>query len=96
MPDINRMLIRLFSLWNLDDTQQGVLMGVVGEDEYAGVLLLQIHAMLRLLYPNHPVRYDWVMRSNSRLDGARPIDIMLGAPSGIQQIRDLLKAQLLR
>ncbi|ELB2861400.1 DUF2384 domain-containing protein [Vibrio alginolyticus] len=90
------MLIRLFSLWNLDDTQQAVLMGLVGEDEYAGVLLLQIHAMLRLLYPNHPVRYDWVMRSNSHLDGARPIDIMLGGASGILQIRDLIKIQLLR
>ncbi len=96
MPDINRMLIRLFSLWNLDKAQQTVLTDLVGEDEYVGVLLLQIHAMLRLMYPNHPVRYDWVMRSNSRLDGVRPIDIMLGGPSGIQQIRDLLKTQLLR
>ncbi len=96
MPDINRMLIRLFSLWNLDKAQQTVLTDLVGEDEYVGVLLLQIHAMLRLMYPNHPVRYDWVMRSNSRLDGVRPIDIMLGGSSGIQQIRDLLKIQLLR
>ncbi|MEZ9919684.1 antitoxin Xre/MbcA/ParS toxin-binding domain-containing protein [Vibrio breoganii] len=96
MPDINRMLTRLFSLWNLDDTQQIVLTGIVGEDEYVSILLLQIHAMLGLLYPNHPVRYDWVMRSNRCLGGARPIDVMLGGASGIQQIRDLLKVQLLR
>lgn len=96
MPDINRMLMRLFSLWNLDNTHRTVLMSIVGEDEYAGILLLQIHVMLRLLYPNHPVRYGWVLRYNSHLYGSRPIDIMLGGVSGIQQVSDLLRIQVLR
>lgn len=96
MSDINRMLIRLFGLWNLDDGQQAVLMGVVGKNEYAGVLLLQIHAMLKLSYPDHPARYDWVLRSNARLGGTRPIDVMLSDTNGIEKIRNFLKVQLLR
>ncbi len=96
MRDIHRMVIRLFRLWSLDDTQQIILLGIIDEDESVNVTLVQIHVMLRLLYPNHPARYEWVMRSNTRLDGARPIDIMLGGVSGIHQIRNLLKIQLLR
>lgn len=96
MADINKMVLRLFGLWRLDNTAQSILLGIIDEDESVNIALLQIHAMLKLLYPDHPARYDWVLRSNSRLGGAMPIDIMLRGASGIQQIRDLLKIQLLR
>lgn len=96
MTDIHKMVLRLFSLWGLDDSQQSVLLGIVNVDKSAKASLLQIHAMLRLMYPNHPLRYEWVTRYNSRLDGSRPIDIMLTGASGIEQIRKSLEVQLLR
>lgn len=96
MADIHKMVLRLFRLWSLDDNQQSILLAILDEDEYLNILLLQIHAMLRLLYPNHPLRYEWITRSNSKLGGYRPIDIIISGSEGVQQVNKLLRIELLR
>ncbi|MEZ9762165.1 antitoxin Xre/MbcA/ParS toxin-binding domain-containing protein [Vibrio splendidus] len=52
--------------------------------------------MLRLLYPEHPLRYEWVMRGNTRINGDRPIDVMLTGSEGIMRVNKVLRGQLIR
>lgn len=96
MTDTHKMIAKLFSHWGLGDKQQSSLFGIIADDERTTMLLLQIHAMLRLLYPNHPLRYEWITCSNKKLNGEKPIDIMLRGSGGIQQISKMLRHQLLR
>ncbi len=96
MTDTQKMIAKLFSHWGLGETQQSSLFGIIADDKSTVMLVLQIHVMLRLSYPNHPLRYKWITCSNKKLNGERPIDIMLRGSGGIQQISKMLRHQLLR
>ncbi len=96
MTNTHKMISRLFEQWELDDTQKSTLLAMIDDDGSTAMLLLQIHAMLRLLYPDPPLRYEWVMLGNRELSGARPIDLMLAGSEGIRKIDKTLRMQLQR
>jgi hypothetical protein len=96
MASTHKMISKLFGHWGLDGTQQSTLFDTIAEDESTAMALLQIHTTLRLLYPNHSLRYEWITCCNRKLNGDRPIDIMLRGSEGIQQINKMLRHQLLR
>lgn len=96
MTNTHQMISRLFEHWRLDATQRTTLFAMIAEDESIAMVLLQTHAMLRLLYPEHPLRYEWVMRGNTRINGDRPIDVMLTGSEGIMRVNKVLRGQLIR
>ncbi|WP_243975147.1 hypothetical protein [Vibrio natriegens] len=91
-----KMIRRLVTLWELDDGEANELLSIVESNEQLQMELLQIHASLRILFPQHPLIYQWVSLRNTELNGSRALDLMLHTDGGIKRIALMLKKKAMR
>lgn len=102
------MVLRLFDRWQLTITEQAAVLAVSpatvrryrrgqrpGRIQTCDRLgtLLQIHALLTMLYPAHELRYTWVRRRNNHFGGRRPLDVMM--TDGLEPVHHHLIARCL-
>lgn len=96
------LLTALFERWNLSAGERAELLGewpvseLDGERRARGREILEVHAALRLLFPqNSGHRYGWVAAPNAHFEGRRPLDVMLADPQrGIPRVRAYLVSHL--
>ena len=91
-----KMIRRLVVLWDLEDDETNELLSIVQSNEQLQVELLQIHASLGILFPQQPLRYQWVSLRNTELNGSRALDVMLHEDAGIERIALMLKTKSMR
>lgn len=103
-----KMALVLLSKWGLTYQNQCDLLKVAlvpspGDDAFdsfsieiysTALRLLEIHALLRTLFPkNLGLAYDWVTRKNRAFE-ASPIDLIMQGASGIDRVLDYLHSNV--
>lgn len=101
---VMELVDRLCDRWQLDgETRRRLLFAAAPQShppergESASTIerarqLLTVHAGLRLLFPeDRELRLAWVKRRNRALDGATPLEVMLGADDGIGHVLRLIQ-----
>lgn len=91
-----KMVRRMVVLWELEDDEANELLCMAQGNEELQMELLQIHASLGLLFPQQPLRYQWVSLRNTELNGSRALDVMLHEGGGIEKIALMLKRKTMR
>ncbi|HCM0920487.1 TPA: hypothetical protein N2828_003428 [Vibrio parahaemolyticus] len=91
-----KMIRRLVALWELEDGETNELLSMVQGNEQLQNELLQIHASLGILFPQQPLRYQWISLRNTELNGSRALDVMLHEDGGIKRIALMLHNKAMR